>query len=167
MNTQQTPTGTRNILTTLEEVRAQVTAVADVAQRTLAIYTPDLEPQLYDQDPFLEAVKRLVLARRYARVRVLIADPGRAMRDGNRFLSMARRLTSYIDLRNVAKELRDNPAAFIIADEKAIVYRQHASRWDSIADLNDPIIARRYLAYFDEVWHASECDLEIRTRLRV
>ncbi len=167
MNTQQIPTGTRNILTTLEEVRAQVTAVADVAQRTLAIYTQDLEPQLYDQDPFLEAVKRLVLARRYARVRVLIADPGRAMRDGNRFLSMARRLTSYIDLRNVAKELRDNPSAFIIADDKAIVYRQHASRWDGIADLNDPVIARKYLAYFDEVWHASECDLEIRTRLRV
>ena len=166
MTSAQNVTGTRSILSTLEEVRTQVAAVASVAQRTLAIYTQDLEPQLYDHDPFLDAVKRLVLARSYARVRVLIADPMRAIRDGNRFVAMARRLTSYIDMRNVAKELRNNPAAFIIADDRALVYRLQASRWDGIAELNDPPIARKYLAYFDEVWHASESDLEYRAQLR-
>jgi len=166
MTSAQNVTGTRSILSTLEEVRVQVAAVAGLSQRTLAIYTQDLEPQLYDHDPFLDAVKRLVLARSYARVRVLIADPMRAIRDGNRFVAMARRLTSYIDMRNVAKELRNNPAAFIIADDKALVYRLQASRWDGIAELNDPPIARKYLAYFDEVWHASESDLEYRAQLR-
>ena len=58
------------------------------------------------------------------RLRVLISDPGRAARDGNRFMQMARRLTSYIDLRNVSPEYRGNPCSFIVADDKAIVYRQ-------------------------------------------
>ena len=69
-------TGTRSILSNLEEYRAAVAEIATRARRTLSIYTPDLEPQLYDQDSFLEPVKRLVLARSHARLRVLISDPG-------------------------------------------------------------------------------------------
>ena len=71
-------TGTRSILTTVDEYRAAVAEIATRAQRGLAIYTPDLEPQLYDHDLFLEPMKRLVLARSHARVRVLTrnGDPG-------------------------------------------------------------------------------------------
>ncbi len=88
---------------------AAVAEIATRARRTLSIYTPDLEPQIYDHDLFLEPVKRLVLARSHARLRVLISDPGRAVREGNRFMMMARRLTSYIDLRNVAQRIPQQP----------------------------------------------------------
>jgi hypothetical protein len=121
MNSKLDLTGSRTILTTIDEYRAAVAEIAKHAQRVLSIYTPDLEPQLYDQDLFLEPVKRLVLARRYAKVRVLISDPGRLQRDGNRFMQMARRLTTFLDLRNVSPEYRGNPCSFIIADDKAIV----------------------------------------------
>jgi hypothetical protein len=155
-------TGKRSILSNLEEYRAAVAELATRARRTLSIYTPDLEPQIYDQDSFLEPVKRLVLARSHARLRVLISDPGRVVREGNRFIMMARRLTSYIDLRNVASEYRSNPCSFIVADDKAIVFRQQCSRWDGIVDFNDITIVKRYLAYFDEVWAGSLIQPEMR-----
>jgi len=44
-------------------------------------------------------------------------------------MQMARRLTSFIELRNVPPEYRNNPASFIVADDRAIAYRQQASRW--------------------------------------
>ena len=66
MNNKLDATGTRSILTTLEEYRAAVAEIAKRASASLSIYTPDLEPQLYDQDGFLEPVKRLVLARSHA-----------------------------------------------------------------------------------------------------
>ena len=162
MNTRLDGPGTRSLLSTLDEYRAAVVELVSRAPRSLSIYTPDLEPQLYDQDCFLEPVKRLVLARSHARLRVLISDPGRTSRDGNRFLQMARRLTSYIDLRNVAPEYRSNPCAFIVADDKSIVYRQQSTRWDGIVELNDPQVVRRYLAYFDEIWAGSLIQPELR-----
>ena len=152
----------RSVLTTLEEVREACVTVAASARRSLTIYTPDLEPQLYDTHAFLEVVKRLVLARSYARVRVLIAEPARTIREGNRFLAMGRRLTSYIDLRNVHVDYRNNPASFLIADDRALVYRTQATKWDGMAELNDVPVARKYLTYFDEVWHASEPEPEVR-----
>ena len=162
MNMRQDVTGTRSILSTLDEYRAAVAEITTRAKRTLSIYTPDLEPLIYDQDCFLEPVKRLVLARSHARLRVLISDPARAARDGNRFMQMARRLTSYIDLRNVSTEYRNNPCSFIVADDKAIAYRQQSSRWDGIVEFNDVALVRRYLAYFDEVWAGSLIQPELR-----
>jgi hypothetical protein len=162
MNSRLDVTGTRSILSNLDEYRAAVAEIATRAKRTLSIYTPNLEPQVYDHDSFIDPVKRLVLARSHARLRVLISDPGRAVRDGNRFFMMARRLTSYIDLRNVAAEYRSNPCAFIIADDKTIAYRQQASRWEGIVEFNDTNIVKRYLTYFDEVWAGSLIQPELR-----
>jgi hypothetical protein len=162
METRLDVTGTRSILSTLDEYRAAVAEIAKCANRSLAIYTPDLEPQLYDHDLFLEPLKRLVLARSHARLRVLISDPARVVREGNRFMQMARRLTSYIELRNVPPEFRNNPAAFIIADGSAIAYRQQCTRWDGIVEYDDKQVVRRHLAYFDEVWAVSLIQPELR-----
>ena len=155
-------TGTRSILSNLEEYRAAIAEVVTRANRTLSIYTPDLEPQIYDHDLFLEPVKRLVLARSHARLRVLISNPSRVSRDGNGFLMMARRLSSYSDLRNVAPEYRSNPCSFIVADDKAIAFRQQCSRWEGIVEFNDTTIVKRYLAYFDEVWAGSLIQPDMR-----
>jgi len=162
METRQDVTGTRAILSSLDEYRAAVAELAKRAHRTLSIYTPNLEPELYDQDIFLEPLKRLVLARGHARLRVLISDPARVMREGNRFMQMARRLTGFIELRNVPPEFRDNPAAFMIADTTAIAYRQQRTRWDGIVDYNDQQVVKRYLAYFDEIWAVSLIQPELR-----
>jgi hypothetical protein len=143
------------VIGSLEEMRAAVDAVAASAQRLMSIYTPDLEPDLYDQNGFLEIVKRFVLARRFAKVRVLLSDSGRVLRDNNRFIAMGRRLTSCIDIRPVIGAARPRASAYLIADDRAIVYRVHSDRWDGVADLNNPPIARQYLDEFDEIWHAS------------
>jgi hypothetical protein len=60
-------------------VQAATPRVGSATKRLMTIYTPDLEPILYDQPKFLDTVKRLVLASGYAKVRVLLADPARAL----------------------------------------------------------------------------------------
>ena len=154
------------VISSLEEMRAAIDAVALSAQRLMSIYTPDLEPDLYDQNAFLEIVKRFVLARRFAKVRVLLSDSGRLLRDNNRFIAMGRRLTSCIDIRPAVGEARQRACAYLIADDRAIVYRVHPDRWDGVADLNNPPIARQYLDEFDEIWHASSPDALARQAVR-
>ena len=81
-----------------------------------------------------------------------MSGSGPALRDNNRFIAMGR----------AAHELhrhppgghaapRNAPARYLIADDRAIVYRVHSDRWDGIADLNNPPVARPYLDEFDEV----------------
>ncbi|MFZ0501000.1 MAG: hypothetical protein WAU49_21985 [Steroidobacteraceae bacterium] len=143
------------VLTTLAEVRSAVCQVAGLAQRLISIYTPDLEPDLYDQTAFLEVIKHFVLARSFAKVRVLLAEPTRVMRDSNRFVAMGRRLSSCIDIRYVAAEARQRASAYLIADDRAIVYRMRSDTWDGVADINNPPVARLYLQEFDHIWDSS------------
>src|SRR4051812_37451585 len=154
------------VISSLEEMRAAIDAVALSAQRLMSIYTPDLEPELYDQNGFLEIVKRFVLARRFAKARVLLSDSGRLLRDNNRFIAMGRRLTSCIDIRPAVGAARQRACAYLIADDRAIVYRVHPDRWDGVADLDNPPIARQYLDEFDEIWHASSPDALSRQAVR-
>jgi hypothetical protein len=153
---------TRQVLSTRAEVRSAVVEVASLATRSMAIFTHDLEPEIYDHDDFLETIKRFILARSFARVRVLIVDPSRAMKHGNRFVTIGRRLNSYIEFRNVKPEYRDHAEAFCIADETALVYRVDANRWEGMADTYEPAVARSYLTTFDEIWNACEVDPELR-----
>jgi len=174
------------VFTSLDEARAAVETAAASAQRMISIFTPDLEPDLYDQSAFLEIIKRFVLSRSFSKVRVLLADPARVVRDSNRFAAMGRRLSSYIDIRHIGEPQpieRAAPAgredaaagqpregcadrsagAYLVADDKAVVYRLRADTWDGIADFNNPSVARLYLTEFDALWVRSSPEDALRT----
>ncbi len=154
--------GRRWVLSSFEESREAATQVARVAQRRISIFTQDMDPGIYDHDDFLNVAKRLVLSKSYARIEVLIADPSRVVRGGNRLVTLGRRLNTYIEFRNVHEDFRDHRETFMIADETALLYRVDASRWEGIADTYEPAVARRYLGLFNEAWEASVVEQELR-----
>ena len=154
------------VFTTLAEARQAVNRAAAGAQRLMSIYTPDLEPDLYDQTAFLEIVKHFVLARSFSKVRVLLVEPTRVMRDSNRFVAMGRRLSSCIDIRYVAAQSPQRASAYLIADDRAIAYRMRTDTWDGVADFNNPPVAKLYLNEFDTVWNASAPEHGLRVARR-
>jgi hypothetical protein len=157
---------TLTVTTSLAEVRAAANQIAATAQRFISIYTPDLEPDLYDQTAFLEVIKHFVLTRSFAKVRVLLSEPTRVMRDSNRFVAMGRRLSSCIDIRYVSAQSPQRASAYLIADDRAIVYRLRADSWDGVADINNPVAARQFLQEFDQVWNASSAEHGLRAARR-
>jgi len=152
----------RWVLSSRSDMREAAALICRAAERKVSIMTRDLEPGIYDHPDFLEAVKKLILSRRFARVRVLISDPSRAIKNGNRLVTMGRRLNSFIEFRNVHDDYREVPEAYCIADDRAIAYRLDAMRWDGIADSDTRPVARTYLNSFDEIWAASEVENEFR-----
>jgi hypothetical protein len=143
----------RQILTSFEDVREGAIAIAGCAKRSITILTPDLEPGIYDDQEFLEVIKHLVLAKRYARVRVLISDPRRTVRNGNRLVALGRRLNTYVEFRNLHKDYRDQLCgAYIIADESAVLYRVNGRRYDGLMGTLEPAIARQHLDAFRKPW---------------
>ena len=154
--------GRRWVISTKDEMRLAAIETVREATRKVSIFTHDLEPGIYDDPDFLEVVKRLVLSQTYARIRVLIADPSRAIKSGNNFVHLGRRLNTYIEFRHVREDFRTHAESFCIADEVSLVYRLQASRWEGIADTYEPAVAKLYSKMFDEIWLASEVEMEFR-----
>ena len=154
--------GRRWVISTRDEMRQAAIEIAREATRKVSIFTHDLEPGIYDNPDFLEVIKRLVLSQAYSRIRVLIADPSRAIKNGNNFVHLGRRLNTYIEFRHVREDLRTHSESFCIADETALVYRLQASRWEGIVDTYEPAVAKLYGKMFDEIWLASEVEMAFR-----
>ncbi len=95
-------------------------------------------------------------------MRVLITNPSRTLKSGNNFVTMGRRLNTYIEFRNLKPELGSREDAFFIADDKAIVYRARTDSWKAMANSYEPAVAKYYLSDFDELWHACATKPELR-----
>lgn len=154
--------GTRTVLEGKAEFAEAVAQVSARAARGIAIFTPDLETGVYDTSRFLENVKRLVLSRSHARIRVLISDPTRVIKTVNRFVNFGRRLSSFIDFRQLTPEMPVREDAFLLADDCALVYRARSERWEGIADTDERRLTRLYLEQFDQMWHLAEPAIELR-----
>jgi hypothetical protein len=161
--TQAPDIGGRRLTLTRSQDIAEISAdMATRARRELLIYGPTLDPVLYDQEPFLEAVRRLALARPGFCVRVMLFDPRAASQGGHRLIELARRLTSRIAIQRVADEDRDRLDAFLIVDERRYVQRRLADRMEAAADYDDPPAARRLRQEFERLWERSSVDTELR-----
>lgn len=149
-------------LETQADSRDAALEVASIARRSLVILTNDLEPGVLDSPEFLERVKNLALGSRFATIRVLLKDSTRAIRDGHRLLELSRRLSSFVEIRKPHPDYADIAESFIVADERAVLYRTLGNRWEGIADSDDPMLARDKLKLFNDIWQRSNQDSETR-----
>ncbi len=142
------------VLTTLEDVRAATRRAVGVAQRLLSIYSLDLEPQVYEQQGFVDAVQRFLLSHSFAKIRLLTHRPV-PYTSPHKLAAMRRRLSGHMEIRTVSAEYAARTSGMLIADSRAIVYRAQVTSWEGVAGFEQPPISRLYLQEFDEMWLAS------------
>ena len=144
------------------EAQAVAQMLAAQAQHTLLLHTEDLEPTVYDNSMFLEAVSRLARAHGQSRIWILIQDARKSVLHGHRLIEIARRLSSSIQLRRPAPQYRGFHESFLLADGCGYLRRPIAARFEGTANFHDPGKAAEWENYFMEVWERSEPDEEIR-----
>jgi hypothetical protein len=142
------------VLTTLEDVRAANRRALSMAQRLVSIYTSDLEPKLYEHEPFLDVVQRFLLAHSFAKIR-LLTQRSVPYTTPHKLAAMRRRLSGHIEVRCVAPQFAARTQTMLIADNRAIVYRAQPASYEGVAGFEQPPIAKLYLNEFDEMWLAS------------
>jgi len=141
--------------------REAAVALVSQAQRSVDIFTRDLDKKIYDNRNFLDAVQNLVV-NQHGLIRILVKDSGNAVKYGHRLIALSQRLTSFIEIRKVVEDYREYNEAFLIADETGFVHRKHADRFEGIARFNAAKEAMNLLVFFNEVWRHSAPDPNLR-----
>ncbi|MBK1731681.1 hypothetical protein [Thiococcus pfennigii] len=140
-----------------------VAAMAAQARRELTLLTPDLEPALYDQPAFLEALRRLALARAGHRpVRILLVDVEAAVRRSPRLVELARRLTSAVQIAGVPGEFAESCDAYLLVDDDGYCLRRRAAPSPWLVDFANPATVRPLRAEFDRLWEQADTPPELR-----
>jgi hypothetical protein len=142
------------LFTTQAEMREQLLTVTRTAERQLTIWSRDLNSGLFASASFLDVLKRFVLARRNSKVRIL-TSPLESSERRHALLAMAERLPGSFEIRTTHSPCLE-AAELLMADERGVLYRIHADRWDGMADIYDPLVARFYRVQFDTAWYVAQ-----------
>ncbi|MEN8178028.1 MAG: GNAT family N-acetyltransferase [Pseudomonadota bacterium] len=154
-------TQTTYYLHSAEEYRDLATRMVAQATRTLSLISGDLEPLVYDQAPFISAVKQLALKSQVAHIRILIQDNSLLRRQGHRLIDLAQRLTSTIEVRKPDREYREFAQSFLLVDDCGYLHRQQADRYTTTACFHDRLQTAQLEETFSEIWERGEPDMEL------
>jgi hypothetical protein len=155
-------TGLEFEVESLTEASAVAQALATQAQRSLLLHTENLEPAIYDESAFLDAVTRLSHAHSQSHIWILIQDARKVVQHGHRLIEIARRMSSSIQIRRPAEQYRNYHESFLLADGCGYLHRPIAARYEGTANFHDPGKVADFEKYFMEVWERSEPDEEIK-----
>jgi len=145
-----------------EDVRIMAQTLAQQARRGLLLLTRDLEPAIYDQLPFLDAISELARQHKEACLRVLISDSRRTLQSGHRLIELSRRLGTNIQFRRPPPDYQNTGKTFLLCDDAGYFFRPLASRYEGTANFDNPGEVARLKKYFMELWDRSEPDSEMR-----
>lgn len=144
------------------EVRQLAAALAGQVQRSLLLHTYDLEPVIFDQQSFLDAVHAMIREYSDSCLYILLQDGRSAVQNGHRLIELSRRLSSRIQIRRPQTEYQGFAGTFLLADNSGYLHRPLYSRYEGTASFNNPGTTRRLKRYFMDVWERSQPDTEMR-----
>lgn len=146
----------------MEECRRAALAIAKQCQRTLHIVSYDLDPIVYDNAYFIEAVQKLATSGPRVKIQIIVVSPRKVVDHGHRLIEVARRLTSFIEIRKINSDLKDLSSAYLIGDECAVIYRKDTHRYEGFVNFNDRGFCRRQLMDFKDSWEKSAQDVNLQ-----
>jgi len=137
-------------------------ALAERARLTIDIVSPGLDKPVLDNVEFYESIKTLATGNRKAKIRILITDSEKIIKNGHRLLDLARRLPSFIEIKVQGKSFKDFCEAWLITDAKAWLRRPHADRYEAEVDFSSARKLRDILKDFEAMWNEAIHDPNLR-----
>jgi hypothetical protein len=148
-----------------DAIQPHVLALLSQARRTLSLYTPDLEGWLYHHSSVQEACTRFLLASPRNRLRILLRDASRPVKQGHRLLALSRRLSSNLYIRKLHPDHPSEESAYLLADDRGLLLRPELDSYAGYVLYNDPGRVRLRQAQFDQAWDTSVLDPDLRSFL--
>ncbi len=146
----------------LEDNKQAAIHMVTQGRRSLNLFTPNLDPRIFDNVDFINAVKKLAIHNSRSKVNILILDPSEVVSHGHRIVELARRISSRIFIHRADEEDQTTVNTFMIVDDVGIIRRAHNDRFEGMAEFNNPAEARLLLKTFNEAWERSQPEPELR-----
>jgi formate-dependent nitrite reductase cytochrome c552 subunit len=145
-----------------DELAAAYLRMSSQAKFRLDIVSRDLEPAIFDNADYYNAVKQLAMHNPRSRIRILIQNSEHIVKYGHRLIELSRRLSSYIDIRLQGKDFREFNEAWLIIDDCGWIRRPLADRFKGECYFNSPREVQERTKQFNEMWDASVEDPNLR-----
>jgi len=148
--------------TSLEDTRACLNDLAANALKSIQIYTPDLEADLYNNQAFIDSLLNMARGNRHAQIQILAVDTSAAIHHGHLLLNLAQDLTSSIEIRIPAEEYQQTNLSFMLVDRKGFIYRPDIRSANCICNPDCKYRSNKLAEIFNDTWEHAQQDPQTR-----
>lgn len=145
----------------IAEFAAASRQMAAQATRRIDIFSHNLEPAIYAQAGFVDAISAFARSNPHTEVRILLFEPATVVRSGNALLSLAQRLPTSLQIRKVNAHYAGREESFMLVDDSGVVFRAHPDSYEGYAEFSAPARVKEKGNAFLEVWERSKGDPEL------
>jgi hypothetical protein len=149
---------------TVEENIITTISLAQQARYSIDIFTQDLDTEIYSNKEFEQSIFKLAKKHPSTRIRILVQDSRKAVRNGHRLVRLAQTLTSSVFINNPSADHKNEQSSFMVVDQLGFIYRVSATDRNYRASINfmSPRRAAELSDFFSEMWEHSTADAETR-----
>jgi hypothetical protein len=139
-----------------------VLSMSRQAHQHIRLFTLDLDRRLFGSPEVVEAFTQLATSSSRAYIQILLQSSADLVHHSHRLLDLARRISSYIEIR-VADVMHQNILEnFYLFDEEGWVKRSHREQYVGEANFHDARGVRDFEHRFKMMWDRGEPDPQLR-----
>lgn len=148
-------------LDSLEDIRESAITLSSSALRTVRIFTPDLEPLIYNHDEIRNNLLAFSRGNRHAKIQLLVDDIQTALHQGHRLIQLAQQLTSAMTIKLTPEDYQHNKISFMLVDQSKFIFR---SKQNSQRAIYSECKHRsgKLLELFTPAWEQAQQDIQSR-----
>ncbi len=136
--------------------------IAGNARRSLRIYSPKLDHEIFDNDEWSAAISGLIRRGREAKVKILICNANAIVSRGHRLLNIARRLSSSVTIQRLDQHPEVTDECYVLRDLDGIVYKPDEPGRPGFYEPDSRASCLHFIEKFDLLWEQSVADPELR-----
>ncbi|HAD08011.1 MAG TPA: hypothetical protein DCF62_00890 [Porticoccaceae bacterium] len=136
--------------------------LAAEAQRQIRIFSPELDPRIYDNETFHRLLFDFARTHPHAEIHILVCSPKLLVQNSHRLLRLYHNLPSRMQMKVLNPRIRSLHNEYMVVDHTGILYKQGHDRYTGYLVHHAPLEATDLADTFDDMWHHSEPDPELR-----
>ena len=144
-----------------DDTREAIIQLSSTALRSIKIFTPDFEHDLYDNDELRKALLQFTRGNRHAQIQILVSDLSKAIHYGHRLIRLAQQLTSVMQIKNTPEDYQDTNIGFILIDQTSFIFKADASKQPAVQS-ECKNRANKLNEFFTPAWEHAQTDPQIR-----
>jgi hypothetical protein len=154
------------LLTGLADTRQALLALLESMRRNLRLYTPYLDPRLFDDDQVLDTLRGRLITQPRLQGYLLLPPAGAWRSTCPRLRQLSERLSTRLQVRSLpADEIQDRPEfgqGFVLTNDSGLLHLADPRSLSGSLTLQPSVRGRELLNFFIEFWEKSQPDPELR-----
>lgn len=145
-------------LDNIDDIGKFVIQLSATALRTVKIFTPNLEREIYDNEYFRNNLLKFARGNRHAQIQILVNDLSSAIHNGHQLIRLAQQLPSAMQIKTTPEDYQDTSMAFILVDQSGFVFKPDRNAQNAIYNTDCKHRANKLLEFFTPAWEQAEQD---------